>query len=109
MDGVGLSRGFLITNLITNLITKRLDVPISNGMVVQTLTKKELQVESKHKARLTVAIAETGKKKNEIADELKMPRSTFYNLCAGHVMPGPRDQVAKYLGKSVKYLFGGYR
>ncbi len=109
MDGVRLSRGFIITNLITNLITKMLDVSNTGGMVVQTITKRSSEMDLVHKARLTNAIAKTGKKKKDIAAELNMPISTFYNLCAGHVMPGPRAEVAKYLGETVKHLFGGYR
>jgi len=63
----------------------------------------------KYKTRLNAAIAATGKKKKDIADELDIPRATFYSLCAGHVMPGPRGILAAYLGKTVKHLFGGYR
>jgi len=65
-------------------------------------------LESVYITRLKTELAKTGKKTKEVAVELCISPAVLRNARCGYSSPKTREGLAKYLGKTVKYLFGGY-
>lgn len=71
--------------------------------------KKAAERKALYRTRLETAISATGKSKRDLAEELKIKPGTFYNMCSGVSSVNTKVIVSKRLGKTVKYLFGGYK
>ena len=88
-----------------NIIDKR----VGYGMVNLNLNKKENNLNPEHITKFKTALTATGKTTAEIAIDLNIQPSTLRNARCGYISPGLREKLAKYLGKTVKHLFGGYK
>lgn len=66
-------------------------------------------MESVYITRLKTKLAGTGKSQKEQADDLGITIGVLRNARCGYSSPATREKIAKYLGLTVKHLFGAYK